>query len=66
MTRSVGAVLIDPANRAAPGPLDQFAHASADEAIVAHQRVAEEIWRESLKGPAGAVRLRQLLAAARG
>ncbi|MBV9249853.1 MAG: helix-turn-helix transcriptional regulator [Acetobacteraceae bacterium] len=35
----------------------------ADEAIVAHQRVAEASWREALKGPAGAARLRQLIAA---
>lgn len=33
----------------------------ADEAIAAHQRVAEASWRESMKGPAGANRLRQLL-----
>jgi transcriptional regulator with XRE-family HTH domain len=33
----------------------------ADEAIAAHQRVAEASWRESMKGPAGAARLRQLL-----
>ena len=35
----------------------------ADEAIAAHQRVAESSWREALKGPAGANRLRQLVAA---
>jgi hypothetical protein len=34
---------------------------SADEAISAHQRVAESSWREAVKGPAGATRLRQLL-----
>jgi hypothetical protein len=33
----------------------------ADEAIAAHQRVAEASWREAIKGPAGATRLRQLL-----
>ena len=33
----------------------------ADEAIAAHQRVAEASWREAIKGPAGAMRLRQLL-----
>ncbi len=33
----------------------------ADEAIAAHQRVAEASWREAMKGPAGAARLRQLL-----
>jgi len=37
---------------------------SADEAIAAHQRVAEANWREALKGPAGATRLRQLAATA--
>jgi transcriptional regulator with XRE-family HTH domain len=36
----------------------------ADEAIAAHQRVAEATWREALKGPAGANRLRQLAATA--
>jgi transcriptional regulator with XRE-family HTH domain len=34
----------------------------ADEAIAAHQRVAEATWREVMKGPAGATRLRQLIA----
>jgi hypothetical protein len=33
----------------------------ADEAIAAHQRVAEATWREAVKGPAGANRLRQLM-----
>ncbi|HUB12874.1 MAG TPA: helix-turn-helix transcriptional regulator [Acetobacteraceae bacterium] len=33
----------------------------ADEAIAAHQRVAEASWREAVKGPAGATRLRQLI-----
>jgi hypothetical protein len=33
----------------------------ADEAIAAHQRVAEASWREAVKGPSGAARLRQLL-----
>ena len=36
----------------------------ADEAITAHQRVAEASWREALKGPPGAARLRQLLSVA--
>jgi transcriptional regulator with XRE-family HTH domain len=35
----------------------------ADEAIAAHQRVAEASWREAMKGPAGAARLRQLIGA---
>ncbi|MBU6498863.1 MAG: helix-turn-helix transcriptional regulator [Rhodospirillales bacterium] len=33
----------------------------ADEAIAAHQRVAEQLWREALKGAAAAARLRELL-----
>ena len=37
---------------------------TADEAVAAHQRAAEGLWREALKGPAGAARLRQMLAAA--
>ncbi len=36
---------------------------ASDEAIAAHQRVAEVNWREAIKGPAGAARLRQLLGA---
>ncbi len=35
----------------------------ADEAIGAHQRVAEASWREALKGPAGAAKLRQMVGA---
>lgn len=34
---------------------------SADEAIAAHQRVAEGLWRTALKGSAGAAALRSLL-----
>jgi transcriptional regulator with XRE-family HTH domain len=33
----------------------------ADEAVAAHQRVAEANWRDALKGSAGATRLRQLV-----
>ncbi|GAC1341218.1 MAG: hypothetical protein NVSMB18_12850 [Acetobacteraceae bacterium] len=33
----------------------------ADEAIAAHQRVAEAMWRDSVKGPAAAKRIRDLL-----
>lgn len=36
---------------------------AAEEAISAHQRVAEANWREATKGPAGAARLRQLISA---
>jgi transcriptional regulator with XRE-family HTH domain len=35
----------------------------ADEALVAHQRVAEATWRDAMNGAAGANRLRQLVAA---
>ncbi len=34
----------------------------ADEAVAAHQRVAEAMWREATKGPAGAQQLRELIA----
>lgn len=34
----------------------------ADEAIAAHQRVAEAMWRDAIKGPAAAVRLRDMVA----
>ena len=37
----------------------------ADEAIAAHQRVAEALWRESVKGPAAAAAVRELVKAAR-
>ncbi len=33
----------------------------ADEAVSAHQRVAEAMWRDAVKGAAGAARLRELL-----
>jgi transcriptional regulator with XRE-family HTH domain len=36
---------------------------SADEAVSAHQRVAEAMWRDSIKGPGAASRVRELLAA---
>jgi len=38
---------------------------SADEALTAHQRVAEALWRDSLKGPAGATAVRELLVKSR-
>ena len=38
---------------------------AADEAITAHQRVAESLWREALKGAPAAAQLRDLVAAAR-
>ena len=33
----------------------------ADEAVASHQRVAEQMWRESLKGAAGAAQIRRLM-----
>jgi transcriptional regulator with XRE-family HTH domain len=36
---------------------------SADEAVSAHQRVAEAMWRDSIKGPGAASRVRELLSA---
>ncbi len=38
---------------------------AADEAITAHQRVAESLWREALKGASAATHLRELVLAAR-
>ena len=38
---------------------------AADEAIAAHQRVAEGLWKEALKGAPAAVRLREIVAAQR-
>ena len=35
---------------------------SGDEAIAAHQRVAETMWRDALRGPAAAAALRALIA----
>ncbi len=39
---------------------------SAEDAVVAHQRVAEGAWRDALKGAAAAERVRAMIAAARG
>ena len=36
----------------------------AEEAVAAHQRVAEAMWREAVKGPAAAQQLRELITAA--
>ena len=38
--------------------------ATADEAVAAHQRVAELAWRDALKGAAAAARVRELIRAA--
>lgn len=45
------------------GPSGVAMVTSADEAVAAHQRVAEAQWRESLKGPAAAARVREMVAA---
>ncbi len=39
---------------------------SADDAIITHQRVAENAWREALKGSSAAQRVRAMISAARG
>lgn len=39
---------------------------SAEEAIGVHQRIAEQHWRDALKGPAAAARLRELITEAAG
>ena len=36
---------------------------TAEEAVAMHQRVAEALWRDALKGPAAAARVRELVAA---
>ena len=47
-----------------PGPAPGVAMlTSADEALAAHQRVAEGLWREALKGAQGAAKLRALVPA---
>ena len=38
---------------------------AADEAVAAHQRVAEACWRQTLRGPAAAARVRQLIGTTR-
>lgn len=35
----------------------------ADEAVASHQRVAESLWKEALRGPAAAAELRRMIAA---
>jgi transcriptional regulator with XRE-family HTH domain len=39
---------------------------SAEDAVVAHQRVAENAWRDAVKGSAAADRVRAMIAASRG
>ena len=36
----------------------------ADEAVAAHQRLAESLWRDALRGPAAATALREMIASA--
>jgi hypothetical protein len=60
--RDRASVAINPFRTGAPGVTNRAAMITgADEAITAHQRVAEASWREAMKGPSGAARLRQLL-----
>ena len=46
---------------AAPGGVAMIT--GADEALAAHQRVAESLWRDAVKGPAAAARVREFLGA---
>lgn len=39
---------------------------SAEEAIAAHQRVAETMWRDAVRGPAAAAQVREMIATAQG
>lgn len=55
--------------RADGAPLQQTGVAmitGADEAVAAHQRVAEALWRDSLRGPAAAAAIREMIAAREG
>jgi transcriptional regulator with XRE-family HTH domain len=48
-----------------PAPAGVAMITGADEAIAAHQRVAEALWREAVKGTTAAARVRETLAAHR-
>ncbi len=48
-----------------PAPSGVAMITGADEAIAAHQRVAEAQWREALKGAAAAARVRDMVEASR-
>ena len=58
---------INPFRADTPPPVSQGVAmiTGADEAIAAHQRVAETQWREAIKGTAGAARIRELITAHR-
>ena len=52
--------------RADAGPMTQTGVAmitGADEAVLAHQRVAEAMWRDALRGPAAAALVREMIVA---
>ena len=52
-----------PADTPPNGGLGVGSITAADEAVAAHQRVAEVAWRDALKGAAGAARVRELIKA---
>jgi transcriptional regulator with XRE-family HTH domain len=52
-----------PADSAPTGTVGVGSITSADEAVAAHQRVAEAAWRDALKGPAAAARVQEMLRA---
>ena len=55
-----------PADTAPNGGLGVGSITAADEAVAAHQRVAEVAWRDALKGAAAAQRVRDLIKATGG
>ncbi len=55
-----------PADTAPNGGLGVGSITAADEAVAAHQRVAEVAWRDALKGAAAAQRVRELIKATGG
>lgn len=52
-----------PADTPPQGGIGVSSITAADEAVAAHQRVAEAAWRDALKGAAGAARVRELIKA---
>jgi hypothetical protein len=53
-----------PADTPPNGGLGVGSITAADEAVAAHQRVAEAAWRNALKGAPAAARVRELIKAA--
>jgi transcriptional regulator with XRE-family HTH domain len=53
-----------PADTPPQGGIGVSSITAADEAVAAHQRVAEAAWRDALKGAAAAARVRELIRAA--